>query len=176
MGLVVGFEVMFEHAVFALEVATGGGEVAQDEVVGFDFFFRPHGDGRVAVDVDVSVVLALDADAVPFGLSGFEDEGVEERVFGGVLVGVEPGLEQEEPVALEFVVHDEGAGAHAVFDGVAGGGGTAFGGGYAGSAGIAFWRVFRMVWGGFERIGNVFERLSGGIEKFVFERNMFTHQ
>ena len=178
LGLVVGFEVVFEHAVFALKGATGGGEIAQDEVVFFDFLFRPGGDGRGDVGDVEGVKFPLNAEAEPFGLGGFEDEGVEQGVFGGVVVGFEPGVEEGEPVGLVFVVGDEGFGAHAVDHGIAGGGGAAFGSGCAGSAGVAFFvfflmSVFWMIWGGFGRIGDVFRWL-GGFGNFVFERHLFT--
>jgi len=42
----------------------------------------------------VEVVFALDAEAEPFGLGGFEDEAIEEGTFFGVLVAGEPGLEE----------------------------------------------------------------------------------
>ena len=134
----VGFEVVFEHLVFALEAAFGGGEVAQDEVVSFDFFGLPAADGRVAVADDVEVVFAFNAEATPFGLGGFDDEGIEDGVFGGVLVGIEPGLEEIEPVGFDFAGEDEGGGAHAVTGGVAGGGLATREAGWTGAAGIAF--------------------------------------
>jgi hypothetical protein len=102
---VVGFPVVFEQAVFALEASFGGGEVAQDEVVVFDFVGFPGGDGPEAVAEHVEVEFALDAKAVPFRLGGFQDEGVEQGVFFGVLVAVEPGLEEFEPVFFDFAQH-----------------------------------------------------------------------
>jgi hypothetical protein len=102
---VMGFPVVFEEAVFALEAAFGGGEIAQDEIVIFDFVGLPGGDGPEAVAEHVEVEFSLDAEAVPFGLGGFEDEGVEKRVFFGVLVAVEPGLEEFEPVFFDFAQH-----------------------------------------------------------------------
>ncbi len=69
--------VVFQEAVFALEAAFGGGEIAQDEVVVLDFVRLPGGDGGRAVAEHMEVVFALHAEAVPFGLGGFEDEGVE---------------------------------------------------------------------------------------------------
>ncbi len=54
------------------------------------------------------------------------------------MIGFEPGFEEEEPVAFAFVEEDEGFGAHAVTDGVAGGDGSAFFGSGAGAAGVAF--------------------------------------
>jgi hypothetical protein len=129
---------MFEEAVFALEASFGGGEIAQDEVVVFDFVGFPGGDGPEAVAQHVEVEFALDAQAVPFGLRGFEDEGVEKRVFFGVLVAVEPGLQEFEPVFFDFAEHDESCGAHAVAGGVAGGFFSARGGCRSGAAGVAF--------------------------------------
>jgi len=173
---VVSFEVVFEHSVLASEAAFGGGEIAEDEVVGFDFFGLPATDGRVAVADEVEVVFAFNAEATPFSLGGFDDEGVEDGVFGGVLVGIEPGVEEEEPVGLGFAGDDEGGGAHAVADGVAGGGLAARKTGGAGSAGISFFGIFLVIRGGFVRIGvNGFRRL-GGFGKFVFEMHLFTNQ
>ncbi len=122
----------------------------------------------------MGVVLALDAGAVPFGLGGFHDEGVEDGVFGGILVGVEPDLEEGEPVFFVFEVQDEGFGAHAVGGGVAGGGLTAGFAGRARSAGVSFLVLF--VWiglGGFGRIGVDFRWLSG-FGEFVFEMHVIT--
>jgi hypothetical protein len=104
----------------------------------FDFVGFPGGDGPEAVAEHVEVEFALDAEAVPFGLGGFEDEGVEQGVFFGVLVAVEPGLEEFEPVFFDFAEHDESCGAHAVAGGVAGGFFPSRGAGWSGSAGVAF--------------------------------------
>jgi len=101
---VVGFPVMFEEAVFALEAAFGGGEVAQDEVVSLDFEGLPGAHGGTAVAIEVEVVFFWHAQAVPFGLGGFEDEGVEQGGFAWILVGFEPGLEEFEPVGFAFMV------------------------------------------------------------------------
>ncbi len=120
LGLVVSFEVVFEHTVFAFEAALGGGEIAQDEVVGFDFVRLPAADGWAAVTEEMEVVFAFNAEATPFGLGGFDDKGIEDGIFGGILVGVEPGLEEFEPVGFHFAGEDEGGGAHAVAGGVAG--------------------------------------------------------
>jgi hypothetical protein len=98
----MGFPVVFEEAVFAREAAFSGGEVAQDEVVGLDFVGLPGPDGWGAVAEHVEVVFALDAQAVPFGLGGFEDEGVKNSIFFRGLVGFEPGLEEIEPVGFDF--------------------------------------------------------------------------
>ncbi len=141
------FPVVFEEAVFALEAAFGGGEVAEDEVVVFDFVGLPGGDGRGAVAEHVEVEFALDAEALPFGLGGSDDEGIEQGVFSGVLIAVEPGLEEFEPVGFDFAGHDEGGGAHAVAGGVAGGFfASGFGGG-AGAAGISFLWFGRLFFG-----------------------------
>ena len=78
----VEFVVLFEGAVFAVEGAFRGGFVAEEEVVHFEFFGRPI-EGRTAVERGaVGVIIALAADAEPFGLGGFEDEIVEGGVFG----------------------------------------------------------------------------------------------
>jgi hypothetical protein len=42
------FVVVFEQAVFALDLAFGGGEMAQDEIVLFDFFVTGS-DGAAAI-------------------------------------------------------------------------------------------------------------------------------
>ncbi len=92
----------------------------------------------MAVIAHKKVVFALDAEALPFGLGDFEDESVEEGVFGGVLIAVEPGLEELEPVFFVFVFEDESGGAHAVPGGVAGGDSSALFGSRAGAAAVAF--------------------------------------
>ena len=51
---------------------------------------------------------------------------------------MEPAIEEEEPAFLFFVGEDEGLGAGAVFDGIFGGGGAAFGGSGASAAAVAF--------------------------------------
>ena len=136
-GVVVGFVVLFEEAVFALESAFGGGFVAKREIVLFDFVGCPIKCRHSLHVAREGVVVALRADAVPLGLSGFEDEIVFERVFGG-LVGFAKVREDEFPGFFGFVREDEGARAGAVFDGVSGRGGAALGGGGAGAATIAF--------------------------------------
>ncbi len=102
--------------------------------------------------------MALGADAVPLGLGGFEDEIVEEGVFDGA-VGSAPVAEEEEPGFFKFAGEDEGVGAGAVFDGVLGGLGAAFGGSGSGAAGIAFyglgWLGLELVFG----IGGRFEEV-----------------
>ncbi len=65
------FPVLFQHSVFALEFAFGGGQVASDEVVVSDFAWIPGGHGRRAVGEEEEIVFALDAEALPFGLGGF---------------------------------------------------------------------------------------------------------
>jgi hypothetical protein len=179
LGFVVGFPVVFEHVVFAFEAALGGGEIAEDEVVGLDFVGFPGGDGGTAVEGEVAVVFTLGAEAHPFGLCGFHDKGVEEGGIGGGLVGFEPGLKKMEPVGLRFVDHDEGFGAHPVAGGVAGGGLAAFKAGRTGVAGIAFLSVFWMSVllissGGFVRIGVEVFRGLGGIGNLVFVEHCFS--
>ncbi len=55
------------------------------------------------------------------------------------MIGVEPGLEEQEPIAFAFVEEDESFGAHAVTDGVAGGDGFALLCDGAGVAAVAFY-------------------------------------
>ncbi len=74
----VALPMLFQHSVFALEAAFGGGEIAGNEVVVFDFARIPGGHGRSAVGEKEVIVFALDAEALPFGLGGFEHEIVEE--------------------------------------------------------------------------------------------------
>jgi hypothetical protein len=54
------------------------------------------------------------------------------------LVGIEPAIQEEEPGFLGLEGEDEGLGAGAVFDGIFGGGGAAFGGSGASAAAVAF--------------------------------------
>ena len=89
-----------------------------------------------------TVEIALRADAVPLGLGGSADEIVGEGVFGGVIDFAKVG-EDELPGFLGFVREDEGLGAGAVFDGVFGRGGAAFGRSGAGAAAIAFFGLRR---------------------------------
>ena len=65
------FPVLFQHSVFALEAAFGGGEIAGNQVVVLDFAGIPGGHGRRAVGEEEEIVFALDAEALPFGLGGF---------------------------------------------------------------------------------------------------------
>ncbi len=67
----VSLPVLFQHAVFALEAAFGGGEIAGNEVVFFDFARIPGGHWRGAVGEKEVIVFALDAEALPFGLGDF---------------------------------------------------------------------------------------------------------
>ena len=84
---------------------------------------------------------------MPFGLSGFEDEIIFERVFGGLVVAA-PAVEKEKPGFLGLAGEDEGLGAGAVFDGIFGRGGAAFGRSGAGAATIAFFGFgFRLLIG-----------------------------
>ena len=113
----MGFVVLFELAVFALEAAFGGSFVAQQAIVGFDLVGRPViGSVVGAVELEIAVI-ALAADTGPLGLGGFEDEIVFEGVFGGV-VAAGPFAEKVEPVVFGFAGEDESFGAGAVFDGV----------------------------------------------------------
>jgi hypothetical protein len=105
----------------------------------------------MAMIAEEEIVFALDAEALPFGLGGFEYEGIEKGVFDGVLIAVEPGIEEQEPVAFAFVEQNEGLGAHAVTDGVAGGDGSAFGTDRAGVAGATFFD-FGVIDGGIREI------------------------
>ena len=140
----MGLPVVFKHTVFTLEPAFGGGEVTRDEIVHFDFVGLPGGHGWRAMVAETVIVFFLGAQAEPFGLGSFQDEGVEERVFGWVLVAVEPAVEELEEVGFVFVVEDERGGAHAVTGGVAGGRGTSCICGRTRSAGVTF-LVFRMI-------------------------------
>jgi len=133
----VGFVVLFEKAVFALESAFGGGFVAEGEIVLFDFVRRPIKCRHALHVARERVVVALRTDAVPLGLGGFEDEVVFERVFGGQ-VGFAKVRENEFPGFFGFVGEDEGAAASTVFDGVSGRGGAAFGRSGAGAAAVTF--------------------------------------
>ena len=54
------------------------------------------------------------------------------------MVFLEPAVEEEKPGLLGFAREDEGLGAGAVFGGIFGGGGAAFGRGGAGAAAVAF--------------------------------------
>jgi len=67
----------------------------------------------------------LGANAVPFGLSGLEDEIGFERSLDG-LIGVAPAGEEEEPIFLKFAGKDESLSAATMFDGVLRGDGFAF--------------------------------------------------
>jgi hypothetical protein len=129
--------VLFEEAVFALEGAFGGGFIAQIQIVLFDLVGSPV-EGRDALeDVEIDIIVALSAGAVPFGLGGFEDEIIFERVFTR-LVGLEPVVKEDEPGIFGFAGEDEGVGAGTVFDGVFGRDGAAFGRCGPGVAGVAF--------------------------------------
>jgi hypothetical protein len=103
------------------------------------------------VIAEEEIVFTLDAEALPFGLGDFEDESVEEGVFDGVLIAVEPGMEELEPVFFVFVGEDESGGAHTVTGGVAGGDGPALGTGRAGMAAVTF-LDFGMIDGGIREI------------------------
>ena len=54
------------------------------------------------------------------------------------MIFLEPAVEEEKPGFLGFAREDEGLGAGAVFGGIFGGGGAAFGRGGAGAAAVAF--------------------------------------
>ena len=132
----VSLVMLFELAVFTLEAAFGGSFVAQHEIVALDEGVGPViGSGPILAEKVVKVLLA--ADARPFGLGGFEDEGIEEGVFFG-LIAVGPDFEEEEPIFFAFAGLDESFGAGAVFEGVLGGLGFAGFRRRSGAATVAF--------------------------------------
>ncbi len=132
------FVVQFELAVFALELAFGGGEIAEHEVVLFLLFNGPGEDGHAVIEADEEIVMALGAEALPFGLGSFEDEIAENTVFGERAVFFLPAVEQGRPFVEGFVGEDEGFGAEAVFGGVEGRDGLTDERGRPRSAGVAF--------------------------------------
>lgn len=144
----MGFPVVFEEAVFALEAAFGSGEITLDQFVLLDFFGVPIVDGRFDVVVEEVIEFDLGAAALPFGLGGFEDEGIEDGGFDGVLVFVQPGFKELVPGVFVFVGEDEGFGTESMGGCVAGGFGSAFRGGRAGVAAVAFWAL-GVDWAGF---------------------------
>jgi hypothetical protein len=125
-GEFVGFVMGFEKAVFPVEGAFGGVFVAEHEVVHFALGGGPHVRRVAGGGGDEFVVLALDAEAVPLGLGGAENEIGFERCFEG-LVGVLPARQEDEPALFGFHREDEGSGASAVFAGVLCGGGATLG-------------------------------------------------
>ena len=133
----VEFAELFEEAEFALKGAFGGGFVAKHEVVFFNLVGGPVEGGEALREGHTGIEVALGANAEPFGLRGFENEIILEGVFGG-LIGLAPAAEEEKPGFLRFTGEDEGLGAGAVFGGIFGRGGAAFGGGGAGAAAVAF--------------------------------------
>ena len=117
---------------------------------------------------DEPVKFSLNAEAEPLGLSGFEDEGVEEGVYSRVLVRLKPGLEEGEPVGFVFVVGDESFGAHAVDGGVAGGGGAARRSNGACAAGISFLGFRRGIVQFSVKFGGMIFLGLGGVGKGIF--------
>ena len=158
---------LLEGAVFAVEGAVGGGFVAEMEVVHFDVFGSPVEEGA-AVDVHagVGIVVALAADAMPVGFGGAADEVVGEGVIGaGAAMGVvdeglfffgdamfaAPAGEEDEEGGFGFAGEDEGFGAGAVLNGVAGRAEAARETCRTGAAGVAFFLGRR----GSERAGGL---------------------
>lgn len=113
----------------ALECVFGGGFVAQKEGAGFGL--------RIGRACQAGVVLALRADAEPFGFGGLAD-GFEENVAFGAAVVPAPMLEQEEKFVHGFARLDESLRAEAVFARILRRDGAAFGRDGAGAAGVAF--------------------------------------
>ena len=68
------FAELFKETEIALEGAFGGGFVAKHKVVLLDLVGRPVEGRRALGEARKAVEIAMGADAVPFGLSGFEDE------------------------------------------------------------------------------------------------------
>jgi hypothetical protein len=133
----VVFVVLFEKAVFALKGAFGGGFVAKHKIVLLDLLRGPVEWRDALGATEKRIVVALIAEAVPFGLRGFEDEIIRERIFGG-LVGLAPAAEKEQPGLFGLAGEDEGMRAGTVFGGIFGRDGAPFGGSGSGAAGVAF--------------------------------------
>ena len=136
-GGAVYFVMLFEETVFALEGAFGGGFVAQGEIVLFGLLRGPVVGRGILEGKEERIVIALEAEAVPFGLGGFEDEIAFEGVFNGI-VGIEPTVQEDLPGFSGFAGEDEGFGVGTVFERVLRGDGAAFRGGGSGVATIAF--------------------------------------
>ena len=71
----MGFVELLGHAEFALEAAFGSGFVAQQAVVHGEVLGLPV-EGGAADAVDEEIKFSLRANAVPFGLRGFEDKQI----------------------------------------------------------------------------------------------------
>jgi hypothetical protein len=100
------FKLLVKKAESALEGVFGGGFVAQQECAGFG-----RRSGRA---FKAGVVLALSADAKPFGLGGLAHAFEEKMAFGGAVVPA-PMLEQKEKILHGFARLDESLRAEAVF-------------------------------------------------------------
>ncbi len=112
--------VRFESAVFAVERALSVAFVAQEKVVHFELFGRPRGDGVAAGGEHEVVIFADTAQAIPFCLSGTENEIPFERGIAG-LVALKPGIVEDFPAFVGFDGRqDEGAGTGPVAQGVKG--------------------------------------------------------
>jgi hypothetical protein len=133
----VDFAVLFEQAVFALKGAFGGGFVAKHKIVLLDLLGGPVEWRDALGGAEKRIIVALIAEAVPFGLGGFEDEIIHERIFGG-LVGLAPAAEKEQPGLFGFTGEDEGMRAGTVLGGILRRDGATFSGSGSGAAGVAF--------------------------------------
>ena len=110
--------VRFESAVFAVERALSVAFVAQEKVVHFELFGRPRGDGVAAGGEHEVVIFADTAQAIPFCLSGAEDEIPFKGGIAG-LIALEPGIVEDFPALVGFDGRqDESAGTGAVAQGV----------------------------------------------------------
>ena len=108
----------FEGAVFAVEGAFGAAAVAEHEVVHFELFGSPVRDGLAAGGEEEVVILTDATEALPFSLSGAEDEVPFERGFAG-LIAAEPGGVEEFPTFVGFNGRqNESAGTGSVAQGV----------------------------------------------------------
>ena len=66
-------------------------------------FGRPGVHGWVVMVAEKEVASFLGALTGPFGLGGFDNKGVEERVIRGILVIAEPAGEEFEPLSFAFI-------------------------------------------------------------------------
>ena len=158
----MGFVIGFEGAEFALEGAFSIAFVAQHEILHFDFVGGQR-EWMTAADRNHEVVvLALDAEAEPFGLSGAKDEIGFER-FGVGLIDVFPAGFEDFPTELGFGGQDESGGACAVLAGVLGGFRFSFGRGGACATGVTLFGF------GIRRIRVIVDGRRGGRgeERFV---------
>jgi len=158
----VGFTVLFEEAVVALEFALGGGFIAEEEIVLSDLLRGPIVGNAALGEHEEGVEVALGAAAMPFGAGS----GKEELVFEGVeiagvvvdfgngcgrfvlagasgvggfgLVLMEPAIEELLPFFYGFVGKDEGFGTATMLQSILSAAGAAGGRGRTGTAGIAF--------------------------------------